>query len=91
MLEAGRNGLEVRSSKSERGYLSSQPSLSLALDSLEESFPGPPNGVGFRSFNKLICFSLSGLGDLTLHSPNPRPYNLVSWCMTLNKKLSSCF
>ena len=91
MSEAGWNGLEVRSSKSERGYLSSQPSLPLALDSLEESFPGPPNGVGFRSINKILCFCLSGLGELTLHSPNPRPYNLASWCMTLNKKLASCF
>ena len=73
------------------GYLSSRPSLPLALDSLEERFPGPPNGVGFHSINKLLCFCLSSLGDLTLHSPNPRPYNLASWCMTLNKKLASCF
>ena len=56
MSEARRNSLEVRSDKQERGYLSSQPSLSLALDSLEESFPDPPNDVGFRSFNKLLCF-----------------------------------
>ena len=91
MSEAGRNGLEARSNKSERGYLSSRPSLPLALDSLEERFPDPPNGVGFRSINKLLCFSLSGLRELTLHSPNPRPYNLASWCMTLNKKLASCF
>ena len=55
MSEAGQNGLEVRFNKLERGYLSSQPSLPLALDSLEESFPGPPNGVGFRSINQLLC------------------------------------
>ena len=78
MSAAERNGLKARSGKLERGYLSSQLSLSLVLDSLEESFPGPPNGVGFRSFNKLLCFSLSGLGELTLHSPNPRPNNLAS-------------
>ena len=78
MSAAERNGLKARSSKSERGYLSSQPSLPLALDSLEESFPSPPNGVGFHSINKLLCFSLSGLGELTLHSSNPRPYNLAS-------------
>ena len=78
MSAAKRNGLEARSSKSERGYLSSLPALSLVLDSLEESFPGPPNVVGFFSINKLLCFSLSSLGELTLHSPNPRPYNLAS-------------
>ena len=89
--EARQNDLEVRSSKSERGYLSSRPSLPLALDSLEERFLGPPKGVGFRSINQLLCFCLSGLGELTLHSPNPRPYNLASWCMTLNKNLLVVF
>ena len=35
--------------------------------------------------------NLSSLGELTLHSPNPRPYNLASWCMTLSTKIASCF
>ena len=78
MLAAGQNGLKAIFSELERGYLSSQPALSLALDSLEDIFPGPPNGVGFRSLIKFYVLNLSGLEELTLHSPNPRPYNLAS-------------